>query len=106
MEYVDGKTLRGPVPVADALRMASQIADALMAAHRRGIVHRDLKPANILVNDSGAKLLDFGLARVETLPSSGHVRHCVCELALRCAAADVTSLGASIEHDEFDPHVT
>ena len=67
MEYVDGDILKGPLPVADALRMAMQIADALVAAHRQGIVHRDLKPANILVNESGAKLLDFGLARVESL---------------------------------------
>ncbi len=70
MEYVDGKTLSGPLPVGDALRIASQIADALVAAHRQGIVHRDLKPANILLSESGAKLLDFGLARVEPLLSS------------------------------------
>ena len=63
MEYVEGETLRGPLPVADALRLAVQIAEALAAAHRKGIVHRDLKPANILVNESGAKLLDFGLAQ-------------------------------------------
>ena len=63
MEYVEGEILRGPVPVADALRLALQIAEALTAAHRKGIVHRDLKPANVLVNESGAKLLDFGLAQ-------------------------------------------
>ena len=63
MEYVEGEPLKGPVPVADALRLAVQIAEALAAAHRKGIVHRDLKPANILVNESGAKLLDFGLAQ-------------------------------------------
>ena len=65
MEYVEGEILKGPVPVADALRLAGQIAVALAAAHRKGIVHRDLKPANVLVNESGAKLLDFGLAQMD-----------------------------------------
>ncbi len=66
MEYVEGEPLKGPLPVADAQRLAVQIAEALAAAHRKGIVHRDLKPANVLVNESGAKLLDFGLAQIET----------------------------------------
>jgi eukaryotic-like serine/threonine-protein kinase len=66
MEYVEGEPLKGPLPVADAQRLAMQIAEALVAAHRKGIVHRDLKPANVLVNESGAKLLDFGLAQIET----------------------------------------
>jgi serine/threonine-protein kinase len=70
MEYVNGQILKGPIPVGDALQVAIQIADALVAAHRRGIVHRDLKPANILVNESGAKLLDFGLARIDSPLSS------------------------------------
>ena len=65
MEHVDGRPLRGPVPLAEALRLAIQLADALDAAHRKGIVHRDLKPANILVTKSGVKVLDFGLARFE-----------------------------------------
>jgi len=71
MEYVEGTTLKGPVPVADAVRLAVQIAEALSAAHRKGIVHRDLKPANILVNESGAKLLDFGLAQMDVPLLSG-----------------------------------
>ena len=65
MEYIDGRPLQGPMPIAEALRLAVQIADALDAAHRKGIVHRDLKPGNILVTKSGVKLLDFGLAKME-----------------------------------------
>ena len=64
MEYVDGQPLKGPLPAEEALRLARQIASALEAAHAKGILHRDLKPGNILVNASGAKLLDFGLAKL------------------------------------------
>jgi hypothetical protein len=68
MELLEGETLadritRGPLPVAQTLRLGMQIADALDKAHRAGIVHRDLKPANIMLTKSGAKLLDFGLAK-------------------------------------------
>ena len=70
MEYVEGEALKGPLPVAVAVPLAVQIAEALAAAHRKGIVHRDLKPANILVNESGAKLLDFGLAQMDVPRSS------------------------------------
>ena len=65
MEYVEGRPLHGPMPLAQALRLAIQVADALAAAHRKGIVHRDLKPGNVLVTDSGVKVLDFGLAKME-----------------------------------------
>ena len=68
MEYVDGKPVKGPMPVEDALKLGVQIADALDHAHRRGVVHRDIKPANILVTKAGAKLLDFGLAKIVAPP--------------------------------------
>jgi hypothetical protein len=69
MEFVDGEDLsarirRGPMPLAEALPIARQIADALATAHDAGIVHRDLKPANVRVTEDGVvKVLDFGLAR-------------------------------------------
>ena len=64
LEYVEGKPLQGPMPFETAMKLALQIASALEAAHKRNILHRDLKPANILVTESGAKLLDFGLAKL------------------------------------------
>src|SRR2546425_10917484 len=64
MEYIEGPTLAGPMPLADALPIARQIAEALEAAHEKGIIHRDLKPANIkLTLDGKVKVLDFGLAK-------------------------------------------
>lgn len=66
MEYIEGQPLRGPMPLEAAIRTAIQVASALDAAHKRGILHRDLKPANVLLNESGAKLLDFGLAKLSS----------------------------------------
>ena len=72
MELIEGGTLaervlRGPLPAAELLRYATQIADALDRAHRAGVVHRDLKPGNVMLTKSGAKLMDFGLSRVSAV---------------------------------------
>jgi serine/threonine protein kinase len=70
MEYLEGETLaqrlvKGPLPLDQALRTAIEIAGALAHAHRHGVVHRDLKPGNIMLTKAGAKVLDFGLAKVQ-----------------------------------------
>jgi len=68
MEYLEGETLaerlrKGPLSIDQLLKTAIEIADALEKAHSSGIIHRDLKPANIMLTKSGAKVMDFGLAR-------------------------------------------
>lgn len=69
MEFVEGKTLRetlaaGPLPLARAVQVAAEAAEALQAAHEKGLIHRDIKPANIMLTPEGhAKVMDFGLAK-------------------------------------------
>ena len=70
MEYLEGDTLaqrleKGALPLDQALTVAIEIADALDKAHRQGITHRDLKPGNSMLTKAGAKLLDFGLAKLK-----------------------------------------
>jgi serine/threonine protein kinase/Tol biopolymer transport system component len=76
MELLEGETLaqrleRGPLSVDRALAAASQIAEALDAAHKKGVVHRDLKPSNVMLTASGVKLLDFGLAKLREADGAG-----------------------------------
>jgi len=76
MECVEGEALsqrleKGPLPLEQVLKFGAQIADALDKAHRSGVVHRDLKPGNIMLTPTGAKLLDFGLAKPAVPLTSG-----------------------------------
>ncbi|MGE5814699.1 MAG: protein kinase domain-containing protein [Acidobacteriota bacterium] len=83
LPHLDGETLaarleKGPLPLDQTLKIATEMADALDKAHRQGIVHRDVKPANIILTKTGSKLLDFGLAKVNppvsSISSSGMTR--------------------------------
>jgi Tol biopolymer transport system component len=68
MELLDGDSLadrlaKGPLPLPEVLKYGVQVAEALGKAHQQGVIHRDLKPGNVMITRSGAKLLDFGLAK-------------------------------------------
>ena len=93
-EYLQGEPISGPVTRDEAVRLASQIADALHAAHERGILHRDLKPANVMVVRQGgrlhAKLLDFGIAQLTSADPS----------ATRTLAGDVTGTPAYMSPEQ------
>jgi len=76
MEFLEGETLaerlrKGALPLDQFVKIGVQITGALDKAHRAGIVHRDLKPGNIMLTKSGAKLLDFGLAKPVTMTAAG-----------------------------------
>jgi serine/threonine-protein kinase len=86
MEYLDGAPVQGPLPLDEAMRVAVQIVDALDAAHGKGIFHRDLKPANIMVTRAGAKVLDFGLAKIVTDDSEADATRTMAGTVLGTAA--------------------
>ncbi len=91
LEHLEGDTLsarlgRGALPLDDALRFAIQIADALDRAHRQGLIHRDIKPGNVMLTPTGAKLLDFGLAK-STGADAGPSTHLATATSLTAAGS-------------------
>lgn len=103
MEFVSGVTLHrrlqeGRMPLADALHVAGEIAEALQEAHTRGFLHRDLKPSNIMLTEHGhVKVLDFGLAkRIADTP-----RSCNCPPALDAGSAELTIPGTLLGTPEY-----
>ncbi len=91
MELLEGETLadrlrRGALPLDQIVKIGSEIAEGLDAAHRAGIVHRDLKPSNIMLAKSGAKLMDFGLAK----PAASGVAAAAVSAPLLSAALTMT----------------
>ncbi len=110
MEHLEGETLserlrKGAMPLNEVARMGAQVAEALQVAHGAGLVHRDLKPGNIMLTKSGAKLMDFGLAKpaaVGTL-ASGSSAPLLSGVTLDQASggSPLTSLGALVGTIEY-----
>jgi non-specific serine/threonine protein kinase len=102
MELLDGESLadrirRGPLDIDTVLKLGVQIVDALESAHSKGIVHRDLKPANIFVTSRGqAKILDFGLAKIDKMDRLAMVNKADSELPTAVRPKDLTEAGSTI----------
>ena len=115
MEFLEGETLqrrllRGPLPVEQAVEYGIEISEALERAHQAGIVHRDLKPGNIMLTKSGAKLLDFGLAKpvgaMGMVGASGHLTPATPTMsipAMTALAGPLTQQGTVVGTFQYIP---
>lgn len=101
MELLEGETLakrleRGPLAAAELLRIGIELSDALDKAHRKGILHRDLKPSNIMLTKSGAKLMDFGLAKASDAAGAPMLSSLTQSLNPTAKATPVTAEGTIV----------
>jgi len=101
MEFLEGETLaarlqRGPMPIDEVLRVAMQVADALEQAHKQGVIHRDLKPGNIMLTKSGAKLMDFGLAKSVSAAGAGSGSGLSAAVTVSSPASPLTMAGTIV----------
>jgi serine/threonine protein kinase/Tfp pilus assembly protein PilF len=109
MELVEGETLadrlkQGTLPIEEALRIAIELADALRQAHAKGIVHRDLKPGNVMLTATGAKLLDFGLAKPAAFGAAAAAEGAPSPVTLslaRPAGSPLTSAGMIVGTPQY-----
>jgi eukaryotic-like serine/threonine-protein kinase len=102
MEFIEGESLadrlrKGPLPLKELLKIGCEIADALERAHRAGIVHRDLKPGNVMLTKTGAKLLDFGLAKPTSMGAAASA-------AAPLLSAAMTMTSPSPQHSPLTQH--
>jgi eukaryotic-like serine/threonine-protein kinase len=100
MAYVEGEDLdarmgRKPLETAEVIRIATDVAQGLQEAHKKGVVHRDIKPGNIKLTDKGAKVMDFGLAK---LADSPHLTRTGMIVGTAAYMSPEQTLGKSIDH--------
>ncbi len=101
MEYLEGETLadrlrKGPLPIAQVLKYGIEICEGLEKAHRSGIIHRDLKPGNIMLTKSGAKLMDFGLAKAAAVTRTDSSSSLTMTLSTPVGSHPLTAAGTVI----------
>jgi len=98
MEYLEGETLaerlrKGPLPIAQVVKYGIEVCEGLDKAHRSGVVHRDLKPGNIMLTKTGAKLMDFGLAKAFVPSASASSSHLTATLSTPIGSHPLTAQG-------------